>query len=270
MTRATPSVTDEAHLELTVASHRLIADRVVEVTLRSNGVDLPSWNAGAHIDVMIGEGIIRQYSLCGDPDDTQSWRIAVLREEASRGGSAFMHDELSSGATLAVRGPRNNFPVLDAAQYLFIAGGIGITPILAMVREVQRAGKPWKLLYGGRASSSMAFIDELEALASQHPDDLLLRPADQHGRLDIRGFIGAPSDGVQIYCCGPGPLLDAVQEICADWPVDALQIERFSAPADLEPMSGATFEVELASSGEVLSVGRTSQCSRCLRIMASK
>jgi ferredoxin-NADP reductase len=118
---------------------------------------------GAHIDLHLPRGLVRQYSLCGDPADRGRWQVAVFREPEGRGGSACVHDDLAPGDELAAAGPRNNFPLVDAGDYLFIAGGIGITPILPMLAEASRRGRPWRLAYGGRTRASMAFLPELAA-----------------------------------------------------------------------------------------------------------
>src|ERR1700722_20430793 len=123
--------------------------------------DLPRWEPGAHIDLILDDGLTRQYSLCGDPHDSSLWRVGVLLDPNSRGGSRYVHDNLNEGATVRVRGPRNHFPLVDAPRYRFIAGGIGITPIFAMVEEVQRSGNEWTLLYGGGARGAVGFFDEL-------------------------------------------------------------------------------------------------------------
>ena len=148
--------------DLIVRRRSTPADGVVVLDLaHPEGEDLPPWEPGAHIDLVLGDGLTRQYSLCGDPRDAGVWRVGVLLDPNSRGGSRHVHDNLAEGATVRVRGPRNHFPLVDAPRYRFIAGGIGITPIAAMIAAVQRAGSDWTLLYGGRTKASMAFADEL-------------------------------------------------------------------------------------------------------------
>ncbi|MCZ9348006.1 ferredoxin reductase, partial [Streptomyces sp. TRM76130] len=138
--------------ELVVADVHPAADGVRSLTLRRpEGGPLPAWEPGAHIDVLLAPGLERQYSLCGDPADRETWRIAVLREDAGRGGSAFVHERLGPGDAMRVRGPRNHFRLEPAARYRFIAGGIGITPLLPMLAAAERAGADWSLLYGGRS-----------------------------------------------------------------------------------------------------------------------
>lgn len=239
---------------LVVATRTRVADGVVSLTLRRpDGGALPSWAPGAHIDVLLegahGE-LIRSYSLCGNPAERDVWRIAVLREPQGRGGSAYVHDRLPEGAALRVRGPRNNFPLRPAARHLFVAGGVGITPILPMVEAAEAAGADWRLLYGGRTRASMAFLDRLEP----HGDRVLVRPQDEYGLLDLAAFLGAPEEDTLVHACGPEPLLLAVRKSCAVWPAGTLGVERFAParPADAGP-AGA-FELELARSGLTLTV----------------
>ncbi|MER6412298.1 PDR/VanB family oxidoreductase [Streptomyces humidus] len=242
---------------LTVTTRTPAADGVVSLTLRRpDGGVLPAWTPGAHIDVLLdgddgGEGgLIRQYSLCGRPAERAAWQIAVLREPRGRGGSAYVHDHLREGTTVRVRGPRNNFPLRPAARHLFIAGGVGITPILPMVEAAEAAGDDWLLLYGGRTRTSMAFLNRL----APHGDRVLIRPQDEYGLLDLAAHLGVPEEGTLVHACGPEPLLLAVQEQCAGWPPGTLGVERF-APAQPNGSGPAeAFELELARSGLTLTV----------------
>lgn len=216
--------------------------------------ELPRWQPGAHIDLILADGLTRQYSLCGDPRDSTTWRVAVLLEPHSRGGSQHVHDKLNEGDPVRVRGPRNHFPLVDATRYRFVAGGIGITPIMAMAENVQRAGGEWTLLYGGRTRSSMAFADDL---ADRYPDRVTVWPQDEHGLLELDALLGEPQDGTLIYCCGPEGLLTAVEERCARWPEGSLHIERFAAKAPTAQQEAAAlerFEVVCQRSGITLAV----------------
>jgi ferredoxin-NADP reductase len=227
------------------------ADGVVSIELGSkDGTPLPEWTPGAHIDVVLPSGEIRQYSLCGLPENRARWRISVLLESAGRGGSAFIHEHVHAGDSLEIVGPRNHFMLADAEEYIFVAGGIGITPILPMVREVAASGRPWKLLYGGRTRGSMAFLDELAALHGH----VEVVPQDQHGHPDLAGFIGAYRPGIAVHCCGPGPMIDAVEASCRTWPTFAVRRERFVASAKLSNEDEEAFEVELARSGRRITV----------------
>ncbi|MET8851256.1 PDR/VanB family oxidoreductase [Amycolatopsis sp. NPDC004625] len=230
-------------LELLVAGREEAADDVVRLTLRAPGGGvLPPWEPGAHVDLVL-PGFVRQYSLCGDPADATTYVVAVLREPGGRGGSAYVHS-LRVGDRVEVAGPRNHFPLVDAGGYLFIAGGIGITPILPMLDAVARSGRPWQLVYGGRTRSSMAFTTGL----ARHGDRVSFRPQDEHGLLDLPALLTSAGPGTAVYCCGPEPLLAAVEAL---GPAD-LHVERFTAQPDDGPRTA--FEVELAGSGRVLPV----------------
>ncbi|WP_103354504.1 PDR/VanB family oxidoreductase [Amycolatopsis sp. CA-128772] len=231
-------------LELLVDRKEKLADGVVRLTLRApDGGPLPSWEPGAHIDLVL-PGFVRQYSLCGDPADASAYRVAVLREPEGRGGSAYVHDSLRPGDRVSVDGPRNHFALVEAERYLFVAGGIGITPILPMLESVARSGRDWRLVYGGRTSSSMAFTADLAG----HGERVVVRPQDEHGLLDLPAILAAAGPGTAVYCCGPEPLLAAVEAL---GPPD-LHVERFTAAPDEGPRTA--FEVELAGSGRVLPV----------------
>ena len=238
-------------LKVVVAKRQSAADGVVTLTLTSaDGDPLPAWTPGAHIDLHLTDDLTRQYSLCGDPADRATWRIGVLREVAGRGGSAYVHDELAPGTTLAVSAPRNNFALHHAPTYLFIAGGIGITPILPMIAKAAHAGSDWTLLYGGRTRASMALTEEL----AQYGDRVQLRPQDEHGLLDLAAYLGRVQHGALIYACGPEPMLKAVAEACDHWPPNALHVERFTPIELAEPIRGESFEVVLARSGLTITI----------------
>lgn len=245
------SKTTETEVDLTVAARRDVADGIVELTLaQPSGAPLPAWNAGAHIDLVLSPTLTRQYSLCGSTADESTWKVGVLRDPNSRGGSAFVHDNLTEGATIRVRGPRNHFPMVASPRYQFIAGGIGITPILAMIEAAEARGADWSLLYGGRSKASMAFLDRLEG-----NDRVTVWPQDEKGLLDLDAVLGKPQPNTLVYCCGPGALLDAVEAGCAGWPDGSLHLERFAAKV-IEASEDAldTFEVECARSGVTVTV----------------
>jgi ferredoxin-NADP reductase len=233
--------------ELVVDRRETAADGVLALTLRHPlGEDLPAWEPGAHIDVLLGPDLERQYSLCGDPADRKTWRIGVLRETEGRGGSAYVHQELRQGGKVRVRGPRNNFALEPAPRYRFIAGGIGITPILPMLAAAEAAGARWTLLYGGRTRDSMGFTEELSA----YGDRVTLAPQDETGLLDLGSVLDDVPEGTLVYCCGPGPLLDAVEERC---PRGVLHIERFQ-PKERETGPDSEFEVVLERTGKTVTV----------------
>ena len=237
-------------MKLLLDNKEPIADGVVLLTLRHpDGDPLPGWTPGAHVDLVLADDLVRQYSLCGDPDDTSIMQVAVLREPDGRGGSRHVHDVLAVGQQIEVRGPRNHFELVEAKRYLFIAGGIGITPILPMIAQVEATGHDWRLLYGGRTRSSMAFRDELE----RH-GQVEIRPEDEHGLLDLRTVLGEPEEDTTVYCCGPEGLLTAVERRCEDWREGALHIERFAPKTGAAQGLRHDFEVELARTGAVLRV----------------
>lgn len=237
-------------IDLVVADRREEAAGIVSLTLRqAGGRALPGWQPGAHIDLLLAEGLERQYSLCGQPGGAR-WRIAVLREVDGRGGSDFVHARLRPGDRLRARGPRNHFPLEPAPHHRFVAGGIGITPILPMLAAASAAASDWSLLYGGRSRSSMAFVEEL---AQGHP---AARVTLTTGPLDLDGYLARLRPGELVYACGPASLLAAVE---ARVPAAALRTERFTGAAagTAGDTAGDTaFEVELARSRRVLAVPR--------------
>lgn len=242
-------------LNLDVLERTEVSDGVVALTLgHPDGGQLPGWKAGAHIDVHLpgaDEVLVRQYSLSSDPEQRTTYRVGVLREPGGRGGSAAAHDALSPGSTVTVSWPRNNFRLTAASRYVFVAGGIGITPILPMIMEAERAGIEWELVYGGRSRSSMAFLDEL----APHEHRITLVPQDESGLVDVPGLLGTARDDTLVYACGPEPLLRAVELAMTDWPKDSLRLERF-APKTIERTEpDEPFQVELAESGTVVEVG---------------
>ncbi|MDF3939723.1 cytochrome P450/oxidoreductase [Achromobacter denitrificans] len=241
--------------KLVVASVTRAADGIARIRLESpDGKPLPRWTPGSHIDVECGDtGLSRQYSLCGDPAVPGALEIAVLREADGRGGSAWIHEHLRPGGTVRVRGPRNHFRMDEsAARLIFIAGGIGITPISAMARRARELGLDYQLHYSGRARGCMALLDDLAQL---HGERLHLHVSDEGGRNDFAALLAQPDAGAQIYACGPERMLAALQEACAGWPEDALRVEHFhSTLATLDPSREHAFEAELKDSGIVLQV----------------
>ncbi|MET9230132.1 PDR/VanB family oxidoreductase [Lentzea sp. NPDC003310] len=237
-------------MKLLLDGKETVADGVVLLTLRCpDGGPVPAWAPGAHVDLELADGVVRQYSLCGDPADTSALKVAVLREPDGRGGSRHVHDVLAVGDLVDVSEPRNHFELVEAKRYLFVAGGIGITPILPMVAWAEAAGHDWQLVYGGRTRSSMAFLDELA-----RRDNVLVRPQDEYGLLDLEAVLADPAPGTAVYCCGPESLLLAVEERCAGWPRGTLHVERFSPKTVVTQGEPDEFEVELARTGVVLRV----------------
>ncbi|GGH46881.1 PDR/VanB family oxidoreductase [Microbacterium album] len=188
------------------------------------GAPLPAWEAGAHIDVQLVTRHERQYSLCGDPADASGYRIAVLREELSRGASHYIHSFLRVGARVYVRSPRNMFPLADARSYLLLAGGIGITPMLAMARELAARNADWRLLYLVRTRNDVAFAEELAGFGER----VQVHVSGESSRIDIAEVLGSLAAGTDVYACGPARLVDALEERAALLPRgSALHVERF-------------------------------------------
>lgn len=258
----TTVVTRELETRVRVAARAEVADGVVALTLRPlDGAPLPEWTPGAHVDLLLGGGSSggadaatrvpnRQYSLCGDPADRTAYRLGILHDPDGGGGSRYVHQRLAEGDVVAVRGPRNNFALAPAPRYLFLAGGIGITPILPMIRAAQAAGADWRLVYGGRRRASMAFLDELAGYGER----VSVCPQDETGLLDLATLLGTPRPDTLVYCCGPEPLLAAVEHRCAGWPPQALHLERFAARPLGAPARADAFDVRLARSGLTLTV----------------
>jgi ferredoxin-NADP reductase len=238
--------------DLVVVARRREAEDVVGVQLAlPSGGQLPAWTPGAHIDVLLPGGLTRQYSLCGDPADRDRWRIAVLRESEGRGGSRWIADELAQDATVPVRGPRNNFPLRPSGRYVFVAGGIGITPLLPMIASADADGVDWVLHYGGRTRASMAFLGELAA----YGDRVRVYPQDEVGLLDLDTLLDVPAADTLVYCCGPAGLIDAVQLRCRDRGAGVLHVERF-APVETAGGNGEDtgFDVVCARSEVTVAV----------------
>ena len=253
-TRSRPAYR-EVEVDVEVRRREAVADGVVTVTLADpSGADLPEWAPGAHIDLLMTPSLVRQYSLCGDTANRAEWQVGVLLDPNSRGGSQFVHDKLHEGATVRVRGPRNHFPLVGSPRYLFVAGGIGITPMMPMIAAAEAAGADWRLLYGGRTRSSMAFVDEFERRGDRVA--VCARDAQANFRGNLDSVLSEPAENTLVYCCGPEGLLTAVEQACKTWPEGSLHIERFSAKAIEEPSTGAleSFDVECQRSGVTLTV----------------
>jgi len=234
-----------------VVAARWEAEKVTSFEFASHdGTELPSWEAGAHIDVHLPSGTVRQYSLCGDPAERTRYRIAVLELPDGRGGSVEAHRELRPGQIIEIGMPRSNFALIDADRYVFVAGGIGITPILPMVREVTARGIKWELRYGAKSLKHFAFAGELAS------DSTHLVAQDTDGLIDLDAVV-TDSAGAAVYCCGPAPLMDAlVERMGAVGRGDDLYLERFGAApaASAVTTDVGAFEVELARSEMVISV----------------
>ncbi len=239
--------------DVVVESIEDVAAGVKAILLRPvTGAALPAWNPGSHIDVFLPSGAVRQYSLCGDLREPDVWRIAVLRERPGkgRGGSEYIHTALRTGTKLRVGTPRDNFALVESDRYLFIAGGIGITPILPMIARVQERGAEWRLVYGGRTTESMAFGDELE----QYGDRVEFHPENRAGLLDLAGVLDRTPADTAIYSCGPAALLEALERLCRDRPAGSLHTECFVPKSDDSASEDTAFEVVLAKQERTFTV----------------
>ncbi|MFD9726785.1 PDR/VanB family oxidoreductase [Streptomyces sp. NPDC059072] len=231
-------------LRAPIVSRGEAAQGVLRLTVQSP--ELPAWTPGAHVDITLPSGLVRQYSLCGDPADSGRYTIAIRLIEDGRGGSREAHGRLVEGAELELRPPRNRFELVPAASYAFVAGGIGITPILPMLRAATEAGADWTLLYGGRSRASMPFLAELAA----YGDRVTLAPEDEAGLPDL-SVLASLRPGTLVYCCGPEPLMAAVTAAAPD--PAAVHLERFAPAA--APGPARPFTIELHRSGRAIEVG---------------
>ncbi|RDI16948.1 ferredoxin-NADP reductase [Rhodococcus sp. AG1013] len=235
---------------LRVESREEVSADVVSLTLADPlGRRLTPWTPGSHIDLILPNGMSRQYSLCGNRWDTYRYRIAVLNEPDGRGGSRWIHENVREGDVLGYGGPRNHFPLVPADRYLFIAGGIGITPMIPMIDQAERTDRPWRLVYGGRSRQSMAFFDDLERLG----DHVHFAPQDEVGLLDLDAILADEGPGTKVYCCGPAGLLEAVEAACRHLPPYTLHTERFTASA-AESSQDRPFTLRLTRSGTDIDV----------------
>ncbi|MFG2375387.1 PDR/VanB family oxidoreductase [Streptomyces sp. NPDC048504] len=256
---APPSTTSATTERLLVRQSRWIAHDVLELRLtRSTGAALPTWEPGAHVELTLPSGRRRAYSLCGDVTDTETWTIAVHRVHEGRGGSREIHETALVGRQLEIHGPVNRFPLVPAPGYLLLAGGIGVTPLLPMARELTARSLPWRLVLGARDRSRLVYAEELVALGGHR---VLLLPQDEAGLPDLAAELAATPPTHAVYACGPQPMLDAVSALCrsAD-PARSLHLERFTATAatdgilDQLAATSGEFEVVLSRSGLRLTV----------------
>ena len=242
-------------IDVRVHAIRMEAETIHSFELRSpTGSALPPFTAGAHIEVHMDGHLARSYSIANDPAQTDRYVIAVNKEAAGRGGSRFMHANIRVGQTLRVEAPRNNFELFEQAPHsVFIAGGIGVTPMLSMIARMQRLGKPWTLHYGGRERRLMAFLDELMGMKQLGADVRLHVDAEAGGRvLDMVSVVRDCPPGSHLYCCGPKPMLAAFEDATQALPQERVHVEYFSAKEEAAADGG--FVVQLARSGRTLPV----------------
>jgi ferredoxin-NADP reductase len=215
---------------------------------RPDGAPLPSYEPGAHVDMHLPNGMLRNYSLIVARPEPGTYTFGIKRDPASRGGSRYIHDELRVGKLIKISAPRNNFALKEDAEHtILFAGGIGITPIWCMVQRLTELGRPWALYYSCRSRADMAFLQELERLTGPqfHFDD------EHAGKfLDIAGIVGAAPKSAHLYCCGPTPMLDAFEAATKEWPREQIHIEYFTPRQDPAKGKKGGFTVELARSGQ--------------------
>jgi len=247
-----PAPTDPT-LTLTVVDRQVMAhdENVVALTLAAaDGAVLPAWHPGAHLDIHLPSGRVRQYSLCGDPDRRASYRIAVRRIPDGGGGSIEAHDHLPVGSTVTTGGPRNAFPLSvpghgsPTRRVRFIAGGIGITPILPMLSLAQRLGVDWSMIYVGRSAESIPFLDEVRRFG----DRVQIRTDDVNGLPCADDLLGECRSGTTVYACGPAPMLTAIRQRLIGRDDVELHFERFAAPpvVDGEPFTASVASATVA------------------------
>jgi ferredoxin-NADP reductase len=217
--------------------------------------DLPAWEPGSHLEIVLPSGLIRHYSLCGPAQGGGAYQVAVLRVPDGRGGSAELHDTGLVGRELTVRGPRNRFRLVDDAPgYLLIAGGIGVTPLVPMARALAAAGRPFDFVYGARSSRAFAFAEELRELAGPRLD---LVDEQTQGRPDVARIVAEAPDGAAVYCCGPEGMIRSVEAaVEAERGRVTLHVERFVASGEVQaPQAGdSSFELVLQRSGKTILV----------------
>ncbi|WP_449432587.1 PDR/VanB family oxidoreductase [Pseudomonas putida] len=232
------------------------------------GQPLPPFTAGAHIDVHLPGGFIRQYSLCNSPRERDRYVVGVLNIANGRGGSRSLHSNVKAGDLLQISEPRNHFPVVDNAQrHVLIGGGIGVTPMMAMLEHFEASGAEYILYYCGETPERTAFKERLKSLPSQrvviHYD-----AGDPARRLDIGELLMHHEPGTHLYCCGPGGLMAGVKAAAAHWPEGTVHFEHFAAPVQPQSASKAAegeFQITLARSGQTLDVPSSKSIAQVLR-----
>ena len=242
-------------MPLRVTRNDKIADGIHLLEFRDpGGRSLPEFSAGAHIGIRVPNGLLRKYSLCNDPAERDRYQVAVKRESNGRGGSCSLIDDTKAGDELDVIAPVNDFGLPPRAQdFLFIAGGIGVTPFMAMIREIMAQGKRFRLFYCSRSPETTAFRDELGA--PEFKDSVIIHydQGDVSRSLDLRPILVERKNREHLYCCGPRPLMEAVRAMTDHWSPTAVHFEAFSE-AETHKADDKLFKVKLARSGAVIEV----------------
>lgn len=244
-------------LQVRVARKAAEAQDIVTLELvAADGAALPAFSAGSHIDVQLPNGFTRQYSLCNDPQETHRYQIGVLRDAASRGGSAAVHDLVKEGDVLTISAPRNHFGLAhEAKKHLLLAGGIGVTPILCMAERLANTGGDFAMHYATRAPERTAFRQRIAASAFASRVQFHYDNGDAAQKLDLQALLSQPEAGTHLYVCGPKGFMDAVLNTAraAGWPEAQIHYEFFGAEV-AKSDSDASFEIKLASSGRIVMV----------------
>ena len=253
-------------LSLRVTRNDRIADGIHLLEFRDvSGQPLPEFSAGAHIAIKAPNGLLRKYSLCNDPVERDRYLVAIKREANGRGGSCNLIDNTKAGDELMVAHPVNDFRLPPRAQdFLFIAGGIGITPIMAMIRETQRQGKRFRLFYCSRSPETTAFLAELSAPEFKDRVAIHYDQGDPVKSLDLWPILAERKNREHLYCCGPRPLMEAVRNMTDHWSSTAVHFEAFSEAETHKP-TDKPFKVRLARNGEMLDVPTTKTILEVLR-----
>jgi phthalate 4,5-dioxygenase reductase component len=261
MTAAPPQT-----MKLRVTRNDAIADGINLFEFRdAGGSELPQFSAGAHIAIHVPNGMLRKYSLSNDPAERDRYQVAVKREVNGRGGSCSLTDDVKAGDELTVVAPVNDFGLPPRAQdFLFIAGGIGVTPMMAMIRQVIAEGKRFRLFYCTRSPETTAFLEELSA--PQFKDMVMIHydQGDPSRSLDLRPILAERKNREHLYCCGPRPLMEAVRAMTDHWSPTAVHFEAFSEAETHKP-DDKPFKVRLARSGTVLDVSTSTTILEVLR-----
>jgi vanillate O-demethylase ferredoxin subunit len=246
--------------------------RIKSVTWEADGIasfelrpmpprkELPPFTAGSHVDLHLPNGLIRSYSLLNSQDERHRYVIGVNRDPSSRGGSRYMHETLRAGDTLAISAPRNNFALDESAELsVFIAGGIGITPLMSMITRLRALGRRWKLHYAARTRQNCAFADQLQGLRDSEDADVHFTFDKEPGAkmLDIPGIVAALPAGAHLYCCGPLPMLDAFEQATKQVPPEHVHVEYFAARESAATEGGYTVELARAKRTIAIAPGHT-------------
>jgi vanillate monooxygenase ferredoxin subunit len=260
---------NHSKLTVRVARRRTEAEGIVGFELVSlDGGKLPAFEAGAHIDVHVPGGLVRQYSLCNPPSERHRYQIAVLRDDASRGGSAGMHDAVHEGDQIQISAPRNHFALAPGrVRHLLFAGGIGLTPLLCMAEQLSREGAAFSLHYCARSSARAAFVERITGSRWAHSARCHFDDADQAQRIDLDALLADPQPDLHLYVCGPQGFMSAVLDKARSlgWPADRLHYEYFAAaPASAANNDEASFDIRLARSGRVVPVSATQTVMQAL------